>query len=79
LYCAQRAFANSNNVYFELDLTDAKTITALAECQMLPDDTSLQDVLPVELYQRLKNHLDYVKRTMPDWVTEEQEGRGIGK
>ncbi|XP_072430354.1 metalloprotease TIKI2-like [Chiloscyllium punctatum] len=73
----KRAFRHSNSVYFELDLTDPYTISALTSCQMLPHGENLQDVLPSDLYRRLKRHLDYVKLMMPLWMTPDQRGKGL--
>lgn len=64
-------------VYFELDLTDPYTVSALSSCQLLPQGENLQDVLPRDIYRRLKRHLDYVKLMMPTWVTPDQRGRGL--
>lgn len=72
----QLAFSKSDNIYFELDLTDASTISALTRCQMLPGGKDLRQVLPHDLYQRLKQHLDYVKQAMPHWISTEQQGKG---
>ncbi|KAM4642773.1 metalloprotease TIKI2 [Discoglossus pictus] len=74
---SKRAFQESTNVYFELDLTDPYTISALANCQMLPQGENLQDVLPRDLYRRLKRHLEYVKLMMPQWMTPDQRGKGL--
>lgn len=38
---------------------------------------SLSDILPAELYVRLKRHLDYVKQVMPSWMSPDQRGRGL--
>ncbi|XP_018408528.1 PREDICTED: metalloprotease TIKI2 isoform X4 [Nanorana parkeri] len=74
---SKKAFQESTNVYFELDLTDPYTISALASCQMLPQGENLQDVLPKDLYRRLKRHLEYVKLMMPHWMTPDQRGKGL--
>ncbi|XP_075038138.1 metalloprotease TIKI2 [Mixophyes fleayi] len=74
---SKKAFQESSNVYFELDLTDPYTISALASCQMLPQGENLQDVLPRDLYRRLKRHLEYVKLMMPHWMTPDQRGKGL--
>ncbi|XP_072505463.1 metalloprotease TIKI2 isoform X3 [Notamacropus eugenii] len=74
---SKAAFEASTRVYFELDLTDPYTISALASCQLLPHGENLQDVLPRELYRRLKRHLDYVKLMMPTWMTPDQRGKGL--
>ncbi|XP_045139080.1 metalloprotease TIKI1-like isoform X2 [Portunus trituberculatus] len=73
----KRAFRLSDNVFFELDLTDPYTVSALTTCQLLPRGENLSDVLPGELFTRLKRHLAYVKTQMPRWITQDQRGRGL--
>ncbi|XP_028829620.1 metalloprotease TIKI1 [Denticeps clupeoides] len=74
---SKKAFQESNIVYFELDLTDPYTISALTSCQLLPQGENLQDVLPKDIYWRLKRHLEYVKLMMPSWMTPDQRGKGL--
>ncbi|XP_033029175.1 metalloprotease TIKI1 isoform X2 [Lacerta agilis] len=74
---SKRAFQQSHIVYFELDLTDPYTISALTSCQLLPQGENLQDVLPRDIYRRLKRHLEYVKIMMPSWMTPDQRGKGL--
>ncbi|KAM6363410.1 metalloprotease TIKI1-like isoform 4-T5 [Pluvialis apricaria] len=74
---SKKAFQQSHIVYFELDLTDPYTISALTSCQLLPQGKNLQDVLPRDIYRRLKRHLEYVKLMMPFWMTPDQRGKGL--
>lgn len=74
---SKQAFQQSQVIYFELDLTDPYTVSALSSCQLLPQGENLQDILPRDIYHRLKRHLDYVKLMMPTWVTPDQRGRGL--
>uniref|UniRef100_A0A3P9KN26 Metalloprotease TIKI n=1 Tax=Oryzias latipes TaxID=8090 RepID=A0A3P9KN26_ORYLA len=74
---SKQAFQESNIVYFELDLTDPYTISGLTSCQLLPQGENLQDVLPRDIYRRLKRHLEYVKLMMPSWMTPDQRGKGL--
>ncbi|XP_031458520.1 metalloprotease TIKI1-like [Phasianus colchicus] len=74
---SKKAFQQSHIVYFELDLTDPYTISALTSCQLLPQGENLQDVLPHDIYRRLKRHLEYVKLMMPSWMTPDQRGKGL--
>ncbi|XP_046870885.1 metalloprotease TIKI1 [Hypomesus transpacificus] len=74
---SKQAFQQSSIVYFELDLTDPYTISALTSCQLLPQGENLQDVLPRDIYRRLKRHLEYVKLMMPSWMTPDQRGKGL--
>ncbi|CAI9742931.1 Hypothetical predicted protein [Octopus vulgaris] len=73
----KKAFKQADYVFFELDLTDPYTISALAKCQLLPHGENLSNVLPRDIYQRLKKHLDYIKFMMPEWLTDDQKGRGL--
>ncbi|XP_067409517.1 metalloprotease TIKI1 isoform X5 [Emydura macquarii macquarii] len=74
---SKKAFQHSHIIYFELDLTDPYTISALTSCQLLPQGENLQDVLPRDIYRRLKRHLEYVKLMMPSWMTPDQRGKGL--
>lgn len=73
----KRAFYRSDFIVFELDLMDPFTISALNNCQLLPNGQYLADVIPSELYERLRSHLDYVRLSMPGWMTQDQKGRGL--
>ncbi|KAL7638070.1 UNVERIFIED_CONTAM: hypothetical protein RMT77_011695 [Armadillidium vulgare] len=74
---AKRAFQMSDSVFFELDLTDPYTISALTSCQLLPKGENLSNILPGDLFKRLKDHLSYVRSQMTSWVTHDQRGRGL--
>ncbi|XP_071439062.1 metalloprotease TIKI1-like [Hetaerina americana] len=73
----KQAFQESEKVYFELDLTDGKTLSALRRCQLIPRGRKLSDILPDKLLHRLKSHLEYVRRMMPRWMTSDQRDRGL--
>jgi uncharacterized protein YbaP (TraB family) len=62
---------------FELDLLDPQTELSLYECQLLPKGSKAQDVLPTQLYKRIKEHLAYVRHKMPSWMTINQKVKGI--
>lgn len=62
------AFQNSQNVYFELDLTDPNTMRALMKCQLLPKGRFLHQLIPHKMFKRLKSHLRYIKRRLPHWL-----------
>ena len=67
----------SDQVYFELDLTNPYTIASLTSCQLLPRGLNLSQVLPPNIYMRLRDHLEWVRLQMQDWITEDQAGRGL--
>lgn len=76
---SKNAFRSSDYVYFELDLTDGRTASALANCQLLPDGQSLSDILPRSLYRRLNRHMDYIRRKVSDWIGQDQTVNGANK
>ncbi|XP_020917815.1 metalloprotease TIKI homolog [Exaiptasia diaphana] len=65
---SKEAFQNSQNVYFELDLTDPNTMRALMKCQLLPKGRRLQQTIPHKMFKRLKSHLRYIKKKLPRWL-----------
>ena len=73
----KKAFRLSDHIFFELDLTDPFTVSQLSRCQLLPPGVNLKEILPKELYERLKKHLEYVKVMMPYWISSDQRGRGL--
>ena len=73
----KQAFQQTDYVFFELDLTDPYTLSALASCQLLPKGENLANVLPAALYLRLKRHLEYVRDMMPGWMTRDQRDKGL--
>ena len=73
----KQAFATSQRVYFELDLTSQRTLSALRACQLLPEGKHISQVLPTTLYLRLKSHLNYIKSIMPSWLTKDQIQKGL--
>jgi uncharacterized protein YbaP (TraB family) len=73
----KQAFATSQRVYFELDLTSQRTLSALRACQLLPEGKHISQILPTTLYQRLKTHLDYIRSIMPSWITPDQLQKGL--
>uniref|UniRef100_A0A0K2TJN1 Metalloprotease TIKI homolog n=1 Tax=Lepeophtheirus salmonis TaxID=72036 RepID=A0A0K2TJN1_LEPSM len=79
-YIAQNskdAFRDSDLVYFELDLTDPGTLSDLSTCQLLPQGQHLSQVIPTDIYVRLRLHLEYIHKQIPSWITPYQEQRGI--
>lgn len=74
---AKQAFAASKRVFFELDLTKPKTISALTQCQLLPKNRHLSQEIPSKLYAKLRIHMDRIKKEMPSWITEEQKKKNL--
>ena len=76
-YNMRQAFLRADNVYFELDLTDPYTITALSNCQVLEHDQQLADLVPSSIHHRLERHLENVRELMPQWLTVDESRRDI--
>ncbi|XP_052776956.1 metalloprotease TIKI1-like [Mya arenaria] len=74
---AKVAFRQSENVFFELDLTNPYTMSQLANCQLLPHGKNLSNILPKDIYTRLKDHLEYIRERMSKWITADQKGKGL--
>lgn len=68
----KQTFQTSDCVYFELDLMDPYTVSTLAKCQLLPKGAKLIDIIPLDMYLRLKTHLDYIKEMIPHWMSAAQ-------
>ena len=73
----KRALNSSDKVMFELDLLDTQTELSLLQCQLLPKGLRAQELLPPQLYKRIKQHLEYVRERMPFWMTINQRVKGI--
>jgi uncharacterized protein YbaP (TraB family) len=65
---AKDAFHHAAKIYFELDFTDKKTKASIEACQYFPNENYLSPVLPSDLYHRVENHLEFVRRAMPYWI-----------
>jgi len=74
---AKSAFVAARQAYFELDLTDHATLAALSSCQLLPNGQHISQLIPRDLYLRLRLHLDYVRRAIASWITADQRGKGL--
>jgi uncharacterized protein YbaP (TraB family) len=65
---AKDAFHHAAKIFLELDLTDIKTKASIEACQFFPNENYLSPVLPSDLYHRVENHLEFVRRAMPYWI-----------
>ena len=62
------AFSGSDSVHFELLLSDKDTLNALADCQYLPEGQTIDQVIPLELYQRITNYFDRINELYRIWL-----------
>ena len=72
----QEVLTSSDEVVFELDFTDQKTMNSLERCQRLSKNRTLEDVMPPEMFERLKNQVDYAREMIPLWMSDEQKNNG---
>lgn len=71
------AFRQSDHIIFELDLLNPVTVGALSKCQLLPGGRKLNQVIPRDLFKRIKKHLKYVKLKIGGWMNVDQRRRGL--
>ncbi|KER19664.1 hypothetical protein T265_15482, partial [Opisthorchis viverrini] len=57
-------FFAADHIYFELDLMDPATLGELANCQLLPQDKDLTDLLSPELINRLDSYITRTRLSM---------------
>ena len=76
---SKTAFFLADKVYFELDLTQSTEETSedAEDCQELPANITISQVVSPELNQRLGDHLDWVREEISSWLTEEQKEVGL--
>ena len=67
------ALLSADQVYWEVDPASEE----LKNCQLLPDNKKLDEVLSPELMRRLRDHMDWLRSEMPSWLTLEQKNVGI--
>ncbi|KAH8868450.1 Metalloprotease TIKI2 [Schistosoma japonicum] len=67
------SFAQSDIVYFELDLTNPVTLTELSNCQTLPKNQTITNLLKPDLIQRLDRYLNNFRHVISTWVEPEKK------
>lgn len=68
------AFSSSGSLMVELEMRNPETLQKLTKCQFLPDDKTLVEVLPIDLYQRITNYLKKMKNFFLIWLKKNMEG-----
>jgi uncharacterized protein YbaP (TraB family) len=66
----KRAFSSSRDVLLELQLSSSETTRHLVECQMLPNDQDIAEILHPELVKRVDNYLRRIRTRLPNWLSE---------
>ena len=66
----KRAFSGSRDVLLELKLSSRETSMSLMECQLLPGDTDITEVLPLALVKRIDSYLRRIRGKLPSWLND---------
>ena len=60
---------NSDKVYTELDMSYKQTHQEALKCRIMPGRRTLEDVLPRDVFQKLKQYFHRIRNLLPSWVT----------
>ncbi|CAH8588214.1 unnamed protein product [Schistosoma turkestanicum] len=67
------SFAQSDIVYFELDLTNPITLAELSDCQVLPKNQTITNLLRPDLIKRLDRYLNNLRHVISAWIEPEKK------
>ncbi|KAH7713934.1 Protein C05G5.5 a [Aphelenchoides avenae] len=75
----KEAFTKADSVVFELELQNPETIEALIKCKNLMGTRNLRDIIPTELYLRLKTYMRRFRTRLYHWSFRTHRSRTIAK
>ena len=64
----KHAWRQSDAVYAELDWSDGNTQVAVRQCRHLPDGQTIDQILPGDVYERLRLFMKHIRNALPAWV-----------
>ena len=67
------AFSSSADICLELKLSDSNTIDDFNECQLLPYERTVDNVLAPELIKRIENYFKRIQGLLPSWLDENSQ------
>lgn len=73
------AFASSQDVFLELDWTDEATNKAIGNCQLLPDNETVDMHLSARVFTRLNKYMKKLQTKIPQWYGEGTQGNLLAK
>ena len=73
------AFASSQVVFLELDWTDEATNKAISNCQLLPNNETVDNYLSTRVFKRLEKYMNKLKNKIPQWLTERTQGKMLAE
>jgi uncharacterized protein YbaP (TraB family) len=72
-----KQFNSSDKLYVEIDKNIPRVQSYLASCVLLPKGQTVSDILPNDVYIRLKAYLDYLKDKISTWISRKQLSKGL--
>ena len=66
----KRAFSSSRDILLELQLSNSETTRHLADCQLLPNNQDIGEVLPSGLVKRISDYLKRIRGRLPAWLND---------
>ena len=70
-----QAFNNTQSLYLEID-NNEEIKSAMKSCQQLPNNQTVYDILPHDVYLRLLSHMKYVHAKFEELLTSSQKNKG---
>ena len=71
-----QAFNNTQALYLELDMSE-DTLFALQSCQQLPNNQTVSEVLPYDIYLKFIAYMKHVYAKIGKWLTTSQKHQGL--
>ena len=72
-----KQFNRSEKLYVEIDKSIPRVQSYFSSCVLLPEGQMLSEILPNDVYIRLKAYLDYLKHKISTWVSRKQLSKGF--
>ena len=69
------AFNKTQSLYLEFDANEENQL-AMNSCQQLPNNQTVSDILPHDMYLRLISGMEYVRAKFEEWLTISQKNQG---
>ena len=69
------AFNNTESLYLEIE-TNEENVLAMNSCQQLPNNQTVADILPHDLYLRLFSGMEFIHAKFEEWLTISQKNKG---
>ena len=71
-----QAFDNTQSLFLELDMSE-ETLLALHSCQQLPNNQTVSEVLPYDIYLKFIAYMEQVYGKIGKWLTTSQRNQGL--